>query len=210
MSLGVKIAVEDKATADLRKLEGRVTPQRLAAEIGPRGTRLVQRNFLSLGKNKRGWPTTNFWARAAKATNWQVGTGFVMIGVNQIGVRQQLLGGDIRPVNAQALTIPISPVAYGHTAREFPGAFLLFTPKGAYIVQHGETVSASGEVKGPTLKGKKVLGGNFKRRQRASLNFLFKLARGVSQRPHPEVMPSDEAWNKAFDESVEALLRFDS
>src|ERR1043166_5619357 len=99
MSLAVQITTPvDTATPEVRMLQQRVTPHRMAAEIGPRATRLVQRNFLKLGTNKRGWPSTHFWGRAAEATNWQEGFGFVEIGVNQIGVRQQLMGGEIKPV----------------------------------------------------------------------------------------------------------------
>jgi hypothetical protein len=181
MSLATKIEIEDNATPGLIALQGRVSPQRMAAELGPRCTRLVQRHLRQNGPNKKGWPTTNFWPRAAKATNWQEGAGFVDIVTNQIGVRQRLLGGPIKPVNAGALTIPIAPEAYGRRASEFADAFIAHTAKGAFIVvKEG--------------KGKE-----------AKLKFLFFLAKGVNQEPDPDVMPTDEDFAQTFDESFEAL-----
>lgn len=197
MSLAVKIEVEkDTATPGLAELAARVTPQRMAAEVGPRCTRMVSRHLRENGRNKKGWPTTNFWPRAAKATNWQEGDGYVDIVTNQIGVRQRLMGGPISPVNAGALTIPISPVAYGHRASEFPGAFVIWTAKGGFIVQ-AQSIDGGAAPKG----------GHGKSRKKAALNFLFKLAKGVNQKPDPTVYPSDEDFKAAFDESVEALMR---
>src|SRR5947209_7974293 len=117
MSIAV---ITDTATPELEYLRANVTPHRMAAEIGPRATRLVQRNFLKKERagNSRGWPSTHFYARAAEATNWQEGFGFVMIGVNQIGIRQRFLGGDIEAKDKK-LTIPAVPEAYGKRAGEF-------------------------------------------------------------------------------------------
>jgi hypothetical protein len=204
MSVGLEIT-KDTATPALRGV-GPVMLSRFMAEMGPRMTRLMQRNFRKQGLNKKGWPSTHFWARAAEATNWQLeGEGLemsIVVGTDQIGVRQRYLGGEIKPVNAQALTIPISPVSYGRTSRDFPGAFVLWTKKGAYIVQHGESVGGDGTVSATTAR---KLGGNFKRRQKASLNFLFKLAKGVRQDADPGVVPTDEEFAEEMDKSMEAI-----
>lgn len=186
----------------------RVSPQRLAAEIGPRATRLVQRNFLKLGPNKHGWPSTHYWNRAAEATNWQEGFGFVMINVNQIGMRQQLMGGDIKPVRAGALTIPAVPDAHGKTARDFSNLKFGF----ALDPQSGKMRPALVEKKG-VLKirlGRQKKDGTktvFPISTSTGLKAIFWLAKGVHQNPHPEVLPSDEEFGKAMDQSVETLLR---
>ena len=186
MSLTIKIVRDGITPAILRRIS-MLTPQRLAAAAGPAVARQVKQHLRSLGTNKRGWPTTNFWAGAAKATNWREDPHGLIVSVNQIGVRQRYHGGRIAPVTKRALTIPISPVSYGKTAADFPGSFILHTKKGAYIVQHGQ--GTGGETKAAAGKRIRGLGGNAKRRQTAFLNFLFKLSPGVDQKPDPNVLP---------------------
>ena len=216
MSVAVKVsAVEDTVSPWLRELEDRVAPELICAEVGPRCTRLVQRNFRSLGQNQRGWPSTQFYGRAAEETNWQAFTGYVDIVVDQIGIRQRLEGGPITPQKAGALTIPISPVSYGKTVADFPGAFLLCTPKGAWIVQYGTGLlyvadQATHGAKGSAAmhaKAARGLGGNAASRKAASLNFLFVLSKGVTQTANSRVLPSDEEFDGEFDKSVKALLK---
>jgi hypothetical protein len=79
MSVATKIdVVNDTASPWLALMQGRISPHRIAAEIGPRCTRLVQRNFRKLGANAKDWPSTHFYGRAAEATNWHDdGYGFV-------------------------------------------------------------------------------------------------------------------------------------
>lgn len=192
--------VEDNATPWLRELAGRVTPHRIATEAGPRGTRLVQRNFRSLGRNERGWPSTQFYGRAAEATNWQEGAGFFVIAVNQIGVRQRLLGGDIKPVKAGALTIPAIPQTYGKTAREFPNlefGFLLDPETGRMRPCLKEKAESRKQKRG-NGKAAAVTTGQVA---------FFWLSKGVHQDPDPRVMPSDADFEAEFDKSVEALLK---
>lgn len=199
--------VSDTATPWLQELQGRIAPHRIAAEVGPRCTRLVQRNFRSLGQNAKGWPSTHFYGRAAEATNWQEGFGFVMISVNQIGIRQRLMGGTIKPVNAQNLTIPARPEAYGKTAREFSNLqfkFVLDPESGrmrpalvekTVAVDHARTRNDGGRDK------------RFKKPAPSTVEALFWLAKSVKQEADPDVMPSDEDFEEAFDQSVKALLR---
>ena len=161
----------------------------------------MQDHLVSLGTNSRNWPTTNFWARAAKSTSWSSSGNTVLVSVNQIGVRQRYFGGTISPVKAKALAIPISPVSYGHVPRDFQNLFLLVTKKGAYLCQYGEAISEHGNV----VKGRK-LGGNGGRRKRAALNFLFKLVGSVTQAADASVLPTDEQFlataGKAIEEAV--------
>lgn len=188
------IVTRDTATPYLVDLMGALTPQRMAAAIGPRCARFTQQWLRALGTNKYGWPSTNFWARAAKGTSWAPVDEGALISINQIGVRQRWLGGHIAPVNAQALAIPISPVSYGHVPSEFPGLFLLRTKKGAYLVQHGGGIGAGS--KAQRMRTKRGMGGHAMSRADSSLNFLFKLSSGVNQAGDPRVMPSRDglAW----------------
>jgi hypothetical protein len=209
MSLAIQTKIEDTATPWLAELRGRITPHRIAAEVGPRLTRLVQRNFRKQGTNALGWPSTHFWGRAAEATNWQEGFGFVMISVNQIGIRQRLQGGDIKPVNAGALTIPAHPDAYGKRAREFSNLkfkFVLDPLSGRMRPALVANRATSSNIEFVTVKS-----GKNKGQTRASQNFdlqpLFWLAKKVHQNPNPAVLPSDAEFEAALDQSVDAVLR---
>ena len=206
MSVTINVT-RDGGTPAIQHLLGQLTPQRLAGAVGPACARLFKRNFIGLGTNKRGWTTTNFWARAAKATSWSREPEGVMVSCNLVGVRQRLMGGTIRPVSARALTIPMSPVSYGHSAREFPGSFVLKTDSGSYIVQASE-----GRAKGETKKdfgGRLKLlrqGGNNKARTAGRLEFLFKLVSSVTQAADPGVIPARDLINATARQAiVEAL-----
>ena len=213
MSIAANISVEkDTASPWLRDLQGRVTSHRIASEVGPRCTRLVQRNFRSLGANKRGWASTHFYGRAAEATNWQEGFGFLNIVVNQIGVRQRLMGGDIRPVNAGALTIPAQEEAYGKRAREFSGLKFAFVEDPERGVMRPALVamrSTGSNVEPVTIKSGKNKGQTRWKEtsQTFGLQALFWLSKGVHQEADPSVLPSDDEFLQEFDRSVEALLR---
>ncbi len=188
MSVAYVYSIKDDATPAIRRKIAQLTPQRLNEAVGNAEVVLFQNHFLSLPHNKKGWPTTNFYGRAARATNWQPHIEGTLIQVSQIGIRQRFKGGPITPDTKGALTIPISPVSYGHVAADFQGLFLLKTSKGAYLVQAGQRLTASGQFR----KQDKSAGGNVKRRVQAALNFLFKLCAGVEQDPDPNVLPTRE------------------
>ena len=183
MSVTVEFKVKDTGTAALDERMQTLDPARLAPRVGAAVQLLWQRHFLTLGPNKRGWPTTNFWPGAARATSWAPTPDGVRITVNQIGGRQRYYGGTISAVRARALTIPISPDAYGKRASEFTGLFLLKTKRGAYLVRYADQVSSSGS------SGKRRCKGNEGKRARAALQFLFKLQASVTQAADPNVLP---------------------
>jgi hypothetical protein len=211
MSLTTSIAVEnDTASPWLAKVRANVSPHRIAAEVGPRCTRLVQRNFRKYagGANAKGWPSTHFYGRAAEATNWQEGFGFVQISVNQIGIRQRLLGGTIKPVNAGALTIPNTPEAYGKTAREFSNLQfkMLYDPETGHV--RPALVEKAGVIK--IKLGRKKKDGSKSATPVSTTTgmvALFWLAKSVTQEPNPNVMPTEREFEMEFDKSVDALLR---
>ncbi len=179
VSLEIKV-IRDTAGPALANLRSALTPQRMAAAVGPACAKLTQQHLLDLGTNKKGWPTTNFYARAAKATNWAAAPEGVVVSINQIGVRQRYQGGPIRPVNAKYLTIPIDPEAYGKVASDFENLICIRTKKGKYLAQKEGT--------GKT----------------ATLKFLFKLSPGVDQEGDVEVLPTRDEY---FDTAKEAILR---
>jgi hypothetical protein len=209
MSIAGNISVEnDTASPWLKDLQGRVTPHAIAAVVGPRCTRLVQRNFVSLGTNKRGWPSTGFYEAAAKATNPQEGLGFLDIVINHIGVRQRLMGGDIRPVKAGALTIPAVPEAYGKGAGDFSGLQFKFVLDPERGVMRPALVEKA-RVTHVKVGRKKKDGTRTATADRTSTGLvaLFWLSKGVHQVADPRVLPSDAEFLQEFDRSVEALMK---
>ena len=190
MSVGIEINIKDGATPRINALLESVRPQALQKEVGEASVKLTTGHLRANGTNKRGWKSTNFWSRAARATSWTATEDGVTISINQIGVRQRFYGGTISAVNAKALTIPIASQAYGKTAADFPGAFLIRTPKGAYIVQYAG---------GNTTKGR------FKK-QAATLEFLFVLKKSVTQKEDRSVIPSMEQYGATALQQIERII----
>lgn len=187
MSIAVETSVTDNATAKVQSAIAGLSPQQLNSAVGPACQRHVQRHLRANGTNKRGWPTTNFWSRAAKATSW-AGTGEgPVISINQIGARQRFYGGHIGPVRKGALAIPISPLSYGKVPADFPGLFKMQTKKGAYLVRWEGTFHGEAHV---MQKGKRARRASSKPAKNMVLEFLFKLSGGVDQEADPSVLPT--------------------
>jgi hypothetical protein len=191
MSVGITVTIaRDDFTPALKAQLAALQPRAIAKEVGEALTTTTQRHLRANGTNKRGWKSTGFWARAARSTTWTATDDGVMISINQIGVRQRFYGGVISAVRAKFLTIPISRQAYGQTAADFPGSFLIKTPKGAYLVQYAG---------GNTAKGR------FKK-QNATLEFLFKLVRSVNQKEDRTVLPHFMTYRKVIFEQLERIV----
>lgn len=185
MSVALQVQLRGNVTAAIEQRLEKLQPDRLN-QLLSEPLRVFWRNRLKgLGKNKRGWPSTGFWESAARSVQAVTVPGGLLLSVNKVGVRQRAYGGVIKPQRARALTIPISPVSYGHRASEFPGLFLLKTKKGAYLVQHGQQISSTGKTE-PRQKA----GGHSRRRLRSGLVFLFKLSQGVTQTGDDRVIPT--------------------
>lgn len=183
MVLSFKVLGDD-ATPALHTLAINATPERAAQAMTAPEYDLFERHFYGLGKNKQGWPSTGFWEDAADKTFSVAEGGTCFVGTNKIGPRQRYYGGPIEPTpGKKAVTIPISPVSYGHTAGDFPGLFLLVTRNGAYLVQPNDLITS------PTFR---PAGGNQGSRLKASLNFLFKLVPSVEQAGNENVLPTDD------------------
>lgn len=198
MSIALNVSVKDYATPAIAEKLARCQPERLRAIIGRPLAEFWRDRLYSLGTNKRGWPSTGFYERAARSvTHRPIASGQaygVIIEANHLGLRQRWKGGPIKPIYKQALAIPISPVSYGKHPKDFPNLFLLKTPKGAYLVQSGESFATDKRGRTRIAGIGRAGGGNSARRQRASLNFLFKLSMGVTQQPDERVVPTNDEF----------------
>lgn len=187
----ILIDVKDRASDALKANVAAMEPRKVAAVSGPRLREKVRDHIKRLPRNKKGWPSTGFWEDAARGTTWDANNGSVSIKIKKLGFRQRYHGGVIRAVEAKALTIPISPQAYGKTAADFPGSFLLKTKKGAYLVRYAG---------GNTPKGK------FKK-QNSTLEFLFQLKVSVRQPEMPWIIPDATTLNAVAFAALEEYFR---
>lgn len=206
MSMTSQINIHDGVSERLNDFIQRMTPKRIAETIrGPLEYfwRDRLKKFPRLDGKFKGFPATGFGERAARATKGFASETGVTLRCDAQGIRQRYYGGEIKPVNARALTIPISPISYGHSASEFPGLFLLKTNKGAYLVQGGVEQTK----KGKDRKRGKDAGGNSKFRRMGALNFLFKLSGGVTQRGNPRVLPTNDEFLEVAQRALERRLK---
>ncbi len=127
MAITVLIKVtEDTAAPAIAALSGVMTVKQLSKNVGEAEVILFQNHFKNAPANKMGYPTTGFWKRAVRATNYQANDAGVVISVNQVGVRQRFLGGEIHPVKGKYLAIPARAEAYGKSPKEFDNLTVAF------------------------------------------------------------------------------------
>jgi hypothetical protein len=191
MSTSVKIT--NSPLPVLGPLDSALRSGQLYEEIGHDTVKLIRDNFYSLPPNERQFPTTHFWQRAAEATQYEVGEDAVRVSVNQMGVRQRLLGGDIDPVRAKFLTIPAIAETYGHRASDFGNLKIVRGPFRTYTGRLAALALVPADWKAD------------KARPFSSAGVYFWLVRHVSQDPNPDVMPSTD---EILDAALSAVDRF--
>jgi len=170
--------------------------KRVKEGVGRAVVKEVRENFQSLPPN-RDFPSTGFWQRAADATAYEITTDGVRVVVDQIGVRQRLLGGPITPVHGKFLTIPAIAAAYGHRAADFDNlkiAHVDFHPFGPWY--RGYSGLALVRADADDRKPSRIV----------PVSIYFWLVTSVNQEPNPDVLPwiGDMAW-AALNATVEAL-----
>ena len=191
MSTTVKIT--NSPLPVLGPLDSALRSGQLYAEIGRDTVKLIRDNFYSLPPNERGFPTTHFWRHAAEATNYEVVWDSIRIRVNQVGVRQRLLGGDIDPVRAKFLTIPAIAETYGHRAADFGNLKIVRGPFRTYTGRLAALALVPADWTRDTST------------PFSSAGVYFWLVRHVSQDPNPDVLPSTD---EILDAALSAVDRF--
>lgn len=121
MSLTTAITLEGQLPEPLQRIiaeRGGLSTTALQA-VGSAAAKEVRTNFRGLPGNKLGGKR-QFWAGAVKGTSHAVEGGTVTVSTNQIGVRQRLQGGEIRPkAGKQWLVFPVKAESYGKTVFDF-------------------------------------------------------------------------------------------
>jgi hypothetical protein len=176
----------DGGRSALRSLKSRLTPEALQRVIGPACLELTRRHLLALGPNKKGWPTTHFYGRAARAANLQQTPDGSVIEIPLRGFRQRYWGGPIRPVNKRALTIPVAAEAYGKVAGDFPGLVAVRTGQGAFLARGGSAAASQ--------------------RAQATPQLLFALRGAVNQRGDKSILPTDDEYFEVIETALNKQL----
>lgn len=201
MSAGVDI--RDEVTAALKGLS--VALKQAPPAIGAAVVLLFQQHFASLPQNKNGWPSTGFWGRAARSTNYNLLADGVNINVTQQGVLQRLLGGHIRPTQGHKyLTIPAIAAAYGKRAGEFSNLHFGFAEN-----RYGNLAPALIENWSQDVKfGRARKDGSRKVTPGAERggSVFFWLVRSVYQQADPTVIPGEQQVREVCRLTVQGIV----
>lgn len=187
--MSFSISTKDNLTPQLAELNAALSPERLNPRIGAAATETFRRHFANLDstrQNSLGGGRTHFWAQAARGTHFDVLQDGVKISVSQVGARQRVQGGEIRPVNAKWLTIPARAESYGKRAGEFSNLrFVIFRKD-----ELAALISGSG---GATVT-RKTKGGEVSTPVKGATEgtVMYWLKKSVTQEADPTAIPSKE------------------
>lgn len=197
----ITIDIRDEVTPALAALRESCQPQNVNPAIGTAVKKLFQNHFIGLPSNKQGFPTTNFWADAARSTTWMLLADGVLIRVDKAGVQQRLRGGDIVPGAGKTyLTLPATADAYGHRAGEFNLKF-------AIVNQDGFQRPALVARRSVAAMVTQTKTGKFKHTGDEIGEVVFYwLVRHVHQEPNPDVIPSDDEITTAATDTVQDIV----
>lgn len=178
---------KDTATPAMDRLRRAMRPEQLATIAAREGAALVVSNFEQLAayRHRDGVAAVshNFYLAAADSTNGAHSGRVAYITTHgPAGIRQRLLGGDIQPVNAVHLFIPLPGTpAEGRTPGDFTGMLT--------VIWNARTGKGVAKEKG---KDGRV---------------LFALSDYIRQDPDPRVYPDNTAFSNAFRNGIARHLR---
>jgi hypothetical protein len=200
--MATTIDIRDEVTPILRALTPALR-QAMNPAIGAAVATLFKDHFKSLGTNKQNWPSTGFWAAAARSTNYQVTVEEIKINVDKQGVRQRLEGGVIKAQGNGWLTIPARAEAYGKRAREFNNLEAVFfkTPHGFFgaLVESGSQDVSFGRKK---KDGTRTVTPGAER----GGGVMFWLKKSVYQKPNAAVLPDAAQITETATRTAQGIL----
>lgn len=194
------VDIRDQVSPALQGL--RQVPANVLPAIGAAVAKLFQQHYLAKPPNRMGWPSTNFWADAARSTTWAVeGVESVKVSTTKQGLLQRFKGGVIRAVNSKFLTIPARAEAYGRRAREFNDLVAIFDKNGGGMLVQAQQSALT--------FGRKRKDGSRKVTAREIGGAVFYwLRKSVNQDADPSVIPTDEQIGAtALDQVQRAVQR---
>jgi hypothetical protein len=129
MSFSTDINIKDNATPALEAQVSRLEPRFVNRIAGRAGQNVVRSHLFKYNAehpNQLGGKRTNFYAQAARGTTFVSDDSKAVVSINQVGIRQRWLGGEIKPTGTNPrtgqpikyLAIPARAEAYGRRAGE--------------------------------------------------------------------------------------------
>ncbi len=200
--VGIQIVtIRDEARPALARLRRGIQHERLFPIIGRSATNTIREHLFGLNATRPNWlggTRTNFYAGAARSTQFQIVGDAVVVSINHVGIAQRYFGGTIRPKVAKFLTIPVHPRAYGKRAREFD-LELVFGRDGIpyALATKANLVTIIRQTKKGTVTRK--LGG-----RRGEI--MYRLVKQVTQKPDPTVLPHTELIETRVQRDIESYI----
>lgn len=199
MSTAILINATNTAGPAARRVSRVIAPARLNPVIGRSVNNTVREHLFGLNQtrpNQLGGRRTNFYAQAARATNFKViSDSEILVSIPQVGIAQRFFGGTIKPKGKKYLTIPAHPSAHGKRAGEFADLRFAIVPgKGPALVLK------------TAIKAKRVKGDNTLSYTGGDLVVMFWLRRSITQKPDPTVLPYEELMTARVQDAVDAIL----
>jgi len=156
--------------------------------------------------NKMGWRRQHFWSGARQSINEQSSGTKVTLSITKPGIALHYFGGVVRPVIAEMLTIPAVEEAYGKRARERNDLQFAkrVNPKTGRLQSCLIQAEQTKVILGP--RSKKTGKRRYKRDETKGGTVIYWLAKKVTIKRDPSVLPTDAEMEKAAAEAVEKTL----
>lgn len=202
MSVGLSITFKDFAKPAVRGLSAAFEPAAINAVVGQAAAKTYQQHFIGLERtraNAIGGRRTNFYGKAAKATNFAVVPDGVVISVNQTGIAQRFYGGKIVPkAGKKFLTIPAIPAAHGHTAADFDLELVYGLNGEPYALARPDY-----RARDQAASGQRPSRGLLKKKR----EIVFWLEKSVTQKADPTVLPYDDLVLRDVGRAVDSYTK---
>lgn len=197
MSIAFQFTVRDDARPAIAALAAGLRSDQVNPVIGASAVETYRIYLFGLNQtrpNALHGPRTNFYASAARGTHFKFDGDYVVVSINQVGIRQRFYGGTIEPVTKKYLTIPVHPDAYGKRAREFDLELVFGLGGQPYALATKSTRSVSVTLTKTGRISKRLTGRHGE--------IYYRLVRSVTQKPDPTVLPAPDLVLKNINRDV--------
>lgn len=179
-----------KLSRALKNTEGlnKVTSNAVAKEV-----RSVFLGISGIQKNKFSRPPT-FWKRMINSVRPVFSASAALVEMNR-AIALRYFGGIVRPTGGRKyLTIPVNAAAYGRSAKDFPGMFVV---RYAGDGKNGRAFLAIQEKKGEGVgPGKKD-----------KLTLMYLLKSSTTHKADKSVLPTEERIKQVMSDSISEYLK---
>ena len=199
MSITIDLSARETAPGVVRAIGRALQIDRVGPIIGRSANNTIREHLFGLNSsrpNALGGSRTNYYAQAARATQFQVEGESVIVSINQIGIAQRYFGGTIKPKKAKYLTIPARAEAHGKRAGEFNDLVVVFGRGGQPIGLARAWQTKIGQNKSGQTVSRGIAGGEI----------LFWLVKEVTQQADKSVLPEDGTMTEAINRDVASYL----